>query len=160
MLRCSLLVCLGGCSLYFSDPGPSPPPPHPTPVEPDAWNDPNACPKPGTHAEIQVPFDGATNVSQPVVFHYHYEIPNTLDGKAIWLEDTSGQQAMQGAVGDCPVLSTDNSGEQTGPTQNVTASGCFGQLSPDTVYTLKIYITCYDASGLHTIASTTFRTAP
>jgi hypothetical protein len=49
---------------------------------------------------------------------------------------------------------------QTGPVQDQTWTECANHLQPNTLYTWHIWLTCYDASGPHELAASTFRTAP
>lgn len=154
-----LLALAGGCSLYFE------PPDHhePSAVDPlDAGLAPvdgsPSCPKPGTHAEILYPLDDATDVPQPVPIQMHVFIPNTADGKGIWLTDANGVQVeLSHWTAACSVPPP---AIQPGPTQDVTWTECYSNLVPDAIYTWHVYLTCYDDSGIHELASSTFRTAP
>lgn len=151
-----VVVALGGCNLYFD--GPGEPTPEPPPDITDAGPAPDTCPKPGTYAEILYPLDGATNVAQPVPIRMHVVIPNTLDGKGIYLSDATGAAVplthydASCSVGQPPI--------QTGPIQDVTWTECYKDLAPNAEYTWHIWVTCYDASGPHELATSTFRTAP
>jgi hypothetical protein len=165
MRLCFIVVlALSGCELYFEDP----PEPPPGTVVPDAavgggggggGGGGNAgCPKPGTYAEILYPLDGATAVPQPVPIKMHVVIPNTLDGKGIYLSDASGAQVgLDHYDGTCSMQIPPI---QTGPVQDVTWTECYKDLAPDATYTWHIWLTCYDASGIHELATSTFRTAP
>ncbi len=148
------LVLVGGCTLYFDGPGDdTPAPPSVPPDAPSA-----ACPKPGTYAEILYPLDGATNVPQPVPIKTRVVIPNTLDGKGLYLTDASGVPVS--LEHNDPSCSIAPPRLPTGPTQDQTWTSCFKDLEPDAEYTWHIWITCYDPSGPNEIATSTFRTAP
>jgi len=154
MLRFIAVLALGGCELYFDD--------GPRARSTDALGTPGdasaACPKPGTYAEILYPLDGATNVPQPVPIKMHVVIPNTLDGKGIYLSDATGAAVdLEHYDSTC---SASPPPIQTGPTQDVTWTQCYKNLEPNAVYTWHIWLTCYDASGPHELATSTFRTAP
>lgn len=154
-MRVLVLVLASGCSLYFGEPTPH----HTTHDAGDAVDAPQAltCPKPGTYAEIPYPHDGATNVPVPVPIQTHVVIPNTLDGKGLGLTDAFGHAvSLDHWDADCSVP-LQNTGQGT---QDETWTDCYRDLAPDSLYTWHIWITCYDASGVHEIATSTFRTAP
>jgi len=152
-----ILLCCTGCSLYFGEgsqreesrTGTVPPDACGQATEPDA----KTCPAPGTYAEIFYPLDGATNVPTPVPISLHYFIPNTLDGKGMYITDSSGQQLPVDYNPDCsippPAIQLN---------QDISFTECLN-LPPDQEFTYHIWITCYDASGGHEIATSTFRTA-
>jgi hypothetical protein len=149
-----LVLVLGGCELYFDD-GAKPPGTDAPGVPADASA---TCPKPGTFAQILYPLDGATNVPQPVPIKMHVVIPNTLDGKGIGLTDATGAAVdLAHHDGSCSIAPPPI---QTGPTQDVTWTECYKDLAPNTEYTWTIWLTCYDPSGIHVLATSTFRTAP
>jgi hypothetical protein len=150
-----LSIFAGGCTLYFD----GPPPPDAPGNEPLPPPDASAtCPKPGTYAEILYPLDGATNVQQPVPIEMHVVIPNTLDGKGIHLSDANGVQVdLEHYDASCSIPIPPF---QTGPVQDVTWVQCYDGLEPNAEYTWHIWITCYDDTGAHEIATSTFRTAP
>lgn len=157
MLRLIAVLALGGCELYFED--------GPRGSRTDAGTAPStqgdasaACPKPGTGAEILYPRDGAIDVAQPVPIQMHVVIPNPLDGKGIYLSDANGVQVdLEHYDSTCSVPYPSN---QTGPIQDVTWTQCYKDLEPNALYTWHIWLTCYDASGPHELATSTFRTAP
>src|SRR3984885_12521206 len=159
MARLVLVVALGGCSLYFG-PSHDPPTSASSTVTFDAAPasiDADICPATGTHAEITYPADGATNVPTPVPISMSVYIPNTLDGKGIYLSDANGQQVdLSHWDASCSVPPP---AIETGPVQNVSWVECY-DLPPDSQFTWHIWITCYDASGPHEIATSTCLTAP
>lgn len=151
------VLALGGCELYF-DEGPEGPQAQ-SPDAPGMPGDASAgCPKPGTYAEILYPLDGATNVAQPVPINMHVVIPNTLDGEGIYLSYANG--AVVGLDHWDSTCSIPQPQIQTGPIQDVTWTECYKDLEPNTEYTWHIWVTCYDPSGPHELATSTFRTAP
>jgi hypothetical protein len=155
LLRLLAVFALGGCELYFDD-GPKAPSPTDAPVAPADVS--AACPKPGTYAEVLYPLDGATNVPQPVPIKMHVFIPNTLDGKGIYLSDATGTAVdLEHYDATCSVGPSQT---QTGPNQDVTWTQCYNGLAPNAEYTWHIWLTCYDASGGHELVTSTFRTAP
>ena len=150
------LMVFSGCSLYFepthhSDHQTEPPPDAAAPTV-----DAQTCPATDTHAAITYPLDGATNVATPVPIAMHVFIPNTLDGKGIYLSDANGQQVDLTHYD--PACSIQPPPIQTGPYDDVTFTQCY-DLPPDSTFTWHIWITCYDASGSHEIAKSTFHTA-
>lgn len=153
-----LLILASGCTLYFGEPTEHH---EPAPVDAGAAPTPDApasCPKPGTHAEITYPPNGATNIAVPVPISSHVVIPNTLDGKGIYLSDSAGQAvSLDHYDASC---STQISNTGTPGTQDEAWTECYRDLLPNSTYTWHIWITCYDASGPHEIATSTFRTAP
>jgi hypothetical protein len=157
-MRVAMLVVRGGCSLYFAEPKAEK---HEVPpdaaIVADAAPDAQTCPAPGTHAEIAYPLDGATNVATPVPIANHVYIPNTLDGKGLYLSDANGVQVDLGHYD--PMCSIPPPAIETGPVQDVTWTECY-DLPPDAQFTWHLWVTCYDASGSHELATSTFRTAP
>ena len=154
MRHLAWLFLLGGCELYFED-GPLP---HTIDASSGTVDAAASCPKPGTYAEILYPQHGAIDVPQPVPIKMHVVIPNTLDGKGIYLADANGN-GVDLSHHD-PSCSVPPPPIQTGPIQDVTWTQCYKDLEPNAEYTWHIWLTCYDASGIHPLASSTFRTAP
>jgi hypothetical protein len=107
------------------------------------------CPSYGTSAEISYPLDGATNVASPVPIRWRTEIPNTLDGRGIYLTETASGDVVPLAQWTASCSGTDGAW----------TTSCY-TLAPNTTYTWHVWITCYDPSGPHEIATTTFTTAP
>ena len=152
-MRLVAVLVLGGCELYFDGPASEMDAAPPPPLDTSA-----ACPKPGTYADILYPLDGATNVQQPVSIQMHVVIPNTLDGKGVYLSDASGAAVDLGHYDrECSVPIPPI---QTGPIQDLTWTECYKDLEPDSVYTWHVWITCYDATGAHELATSSFRTSP
>lgn len=156
-LRFLAVLALSGCELYFDD-GPQPPSTDAPGTSGTPGDASAGCPKPGTYAEILYPLDGAMNVPQPVPIRMHVFIPNTLDGKGIGLLDATGAGVSLDHYDSTCSMSPPPI--QTGSTQDVTWTECYKDLEPDAVYTWYIWLTCYDASGIHELATSTFRTAP
>jgi hypothetical protein len=145
-----LLVLLGGCSLYFdtastehTSSGGTPPSPDACGETPDA----HVCPALGTYAVIESPVDGANAVPTPTQIKWRTFIPNTLDGRGIYLSDENG------AVVDLSHWNSSCAGQQ-----GDWVISCY-DLEPGHWYTWHIWITCYDASGPHEIETSTFRVA-
>lgn len=85
-------------------------------------------------------------------------IPNTLDGKGYWLTDPTGAPVDLLSTYD-PSCSVQPPQIQTGPVQDQAWTECYRNLQPDTEYTAHVVVTCYDPSGPHELATSTFRTA-
>ena len=146
------LLVFGGCSSLYIEPShhdqTNPPDAGPAP------NDAQTCPVTGTHAEITYPLDGATNVPTPVPIATHVFIPNTWDGKGMYLSDAAGHML------DLTLYDPNcSSSLPVQPPDDSYWTECY-DLPPDSTFTWHIWITCYDASGPHEIATSTFRTAP
>jgi len=155
-----LVALLSGCSLYFDEPHESEKAvPHVfdagAPPGPDA----QTCPATGTHAEITYPLDGATNVANPVPIAIHKYIPNTLDGIGVYITDADGNPPDTSLFQYQASCSIPVPQIQSGPVQDFGWTDCY-DLPPGSTYTWHVWITCYDPSGPHELAKSTFTTAP
>lgn len=133
-------IALSGCGLLDDGPEGSD---LPGPEDPE-------CPKPGTHAEILYPLDGAMNVPQPVPIQMRITIPNTHDGPGAELLNRSGVHVDGHIDATCSMP----------PNPDNIQIQCYNDLGPDSSYTFRIWVTCYDSTGSHDLATSTFRTAP